>query len=139
MLPWGLGLALSLVLPAFAAKRNRLDQSREAAVEVIRQLLKSCAGAFGHPQRHVRTNLMFPVEGNEHRRFVRAETAFNMHDDPDQDLEIDATAGVSGEAFVQHRPAYGDLTLGLPPGGRQTGWPHYCLTHFGHSVSLSTR
>lgn len=51
--------------------------------------------AFGHPRKHIRVNIMLP-HGN--RRNVQPETAFNMSDDPDRDLDIGAEAGVSGEA-----------------------------------------
>jgi hypothetical protein len=56
-----------------------------------------------------------------HRRRVDAETSCNMDGDPDRDLEIDDTAGVSGEAFVQRVTSYGDLSLALQPGGPTWG------------------
>ncbi len=46
---------------------------------------------------------------NGRKRRLDTETAFNMTADPDNDLEIDSTAGVSGEAFVHRLAAYGDL------------------------------
>jgi hypothetical protein len=55
------------------------------------------------------------------RRRVDAVTAFNMKNDGDSDLEIDAAAGVSGEAFTHRVAHYGDLQLTLQPGGPTWG------------------
>lgn len=44
-----------------------------------------------------------------------------MAHDPDGDLEIDATAGVTGEAWIHRTPAFGDLSLALQPGGPTWG------------------
>ncbi len=55
------------------------------------------------------------------RRKVDSATAFNMSHDPDSDLEIDATAGVSGEAYSQRTTYYGDLALALQAGGPTWG------------------
>lgn len=44
-----------------------------------------------------------------------------MDGDPDCDLDIAATAGVSGEAYNYRRPAYGDLTIVLAQGAPTWG------------------
>jgi hypothetical protein len=120
-LPWLAGLVISGALPAFAVHRNRLQQTARAAADAIKRVLAACGRAFGHPDRHVRVNIMFPTPKNPARRQVHAVTAFNMDRDPDRDLEIDSGAGVSGEAFFQHRAAWADLTLALAPGGPTWG------------------
>jgi hypothetical protein len=93
------------------------DAAQEAA---ITQLLETCARAFVTRGRHVRANVMtFSADGL--RRKVDTRTAFNMSDDPDAGLEIDATAGASGKAVLFRRAAVADLTLlqisGVPPWG----------------------
>lgn len=93
------------------------DLAQETA---IRPLLETCAGAFVTRGRHVRANVMtFSVDGL--RRKVDRATAFNMSDDPDAGLEIDATAGASGKAVLFRRAAVADLTLlqitSVPPWG----------------------
>jgi hypothetical protein len=86
----------------------------------IRQLLETCARAFVPGGRHVRANVMtFTADGL--RRKVNTTTAFNMADDPDEGLEIGATAGASGKAVRFRRAAVADLTLlqitAVPPWG----------------------
>jgi hypothetical protein len=115
---WVLGIALAIALPASTAKRNRLQQGQRAAQNCIRNLLAACGSAYGHADRHVRANIMLAKDG---RRRVQAETAFNMDSDSDCDLEIDDSAGVSGEAFVQRATTYGDLAILLHPGGPTWG------------------
>jgi len=44
-----------------------------------------------------------------------------MDKDPDYDLEMDATAGVSGQVVVSRRPTIGDISLPLQPGGPDWG------------------
>ncbi len=44
-----------------------------------------------------------------------------MENDSDADLEIDATSGASGQAVINRRPAFGDLSLQLQPGGPEWG------------------
>jgi hypothetical protein len=58
---------------------------------------------------------------NKQRRRVDPELTFNMSSDPDIDLEIDVTAGVTGEAWIHRTPAFGDLTLALQKGGPTWG------------------
>jgi hypothetical protein len=90
---------------------------REAA---IRQLLETCGLAFEPSGRTVRVNVMTFTENRMRRRVDRA-TAYNMADDPDADLEIDAAAGASGKAVMYRRAAVADLTLlritNVPPWG----------------------
>jgi hypothetical protein len=83
-----------------------LESTQEAAV---RQLLERCARSFVR-DRHIRANMMtFSPDGT--RRQVHTSTAFNMANDPDQDLEIGATAAASGKAIVGRRAAVADLVL----------------------------
>jgi hypothetical protein len=117
---WTLGIAVFVVLPTISTKQNRLQQGRRAARNSIRKVLEACASAYGYPDRHVRANLMLLSKDGRRRR-VDPETACNMTSDSDADLEIDATAGVSGEAFVHRATAYGDLALALQPGGPTWG------------------
>jgi hypothetical protein len=98
--------------------QNETGYSRGAAQSCIKKALAALGAAYGHPGRHVRTNIML-VNGRNRR--VDADTAFNMDGDPDHDLEIDITAGVSGEAFVQRATVFGDLRLALQEGGPTWG------------------
>lgn len=86
----------------------------------MKRLLQACAHSFGYPSVHVRVNIM-KFSANRQRRKVHAATSFNMEKDPDCDLEIDATAGVSGQAAVNRRPSFGDISLPLQPGGPDWG------------------
>ena len=93
-----------------------LETQQEAAV---RQLLETCARSFIR-ESHVRANMMtFSADGM--RRRVHASTAFNMATDPDQDLDIGATAAASGKAVAERRAAVADLVLlqitAAPPWG----------------------
>lgn len=83
-----------------------LESAQEATV---RQLLESCARSFVR-DKHVRANMMtFSPDGA--RRQVHTATAFNMANDPDQDLEIGATAAASGRAVGARCAAVADLVL----------------------------
>jgi len=83
-----------------------LESTQEATV---RQLLESCARSFVR-DKHVRANMMtFSPDGA--RRQVHTSTAFNMANDPDQDLEIGATAAASGKAVAARCAAVADLVL----------------------------
>ena len=115
---WGAGLLGAIVLSTVPVWRNRLDQKRSAARTCIKNALMACGAAYGAPGRHVRANVMLTKNG---RRRVDSATAFNMSSDSDFDLEIDATAGVSGEAYSQRVTTYGDLELALQPGGPTWG------------------
>jgi hypothetical protein len=110
---WGLGLVAAIALSSIPVWRNKLDQTKGAAKTCIKNALKACAVAYGYPVRHVRVNVMLSQKG---RRKVDSATAFNMSNDPDFDIEIDATAGVSGEAYSLRVPTFGDLTVALQPG-----------------------
>jgi hypothetical protein len=118
IIPWAFGVAAFVVLPTISTRQNRLQQGRRAARNSIKKVLEACASAYGFPERHVRANLMLL---SKNRRRVDPDTAFNMGGDADCDLEIDATAGVSGEAFVQRATTYGNLALALQPGGPTWG------------------
>jgi hypothetical protein len=113
-------LAAFSALPSLAAHLNRLLQGRKAAEASLRRLLSACAHSFGHPAVHVRVNIM-RFSADRRRRRVDGATAFNMEGDPDWDLEIDETAGVSGQAVLHRRPAFGDISLPLQPGGPDWG------------------
>lgn len=83
-----------------------LETSQEIAV---RQLLETCARSFIR-DKHVRANMMtFSPDGT--RRRVHTSTAFNMANDPDQGLQIGATAAASGKAVAERRAAVADLVL----------------------------
>jgi hypothetical protein len=86
----------------------------------IRKFLEAFAGVLGHPDRHVRANIMLFCDDRT-RRYVDRETAFNMSNDPDIDLEIGAEAGASGEAVVTRRVTVGDLTVVSLPNGPTWG------------------
>jgi hypothetical protein len=120
VLLWALGIAFFALLPALRSRRNRLQQGRKAAQSCIKKALTACGSAYGYPDKHVRANVMLASKGGT-RRQVDTATAFNMETDPDQDLEIDVAAGVSGEAFRSKLPVYGDLSLALQPGGPTWG------------------
>jgi hypothetical protein len=122
---WGVGLAFCALLPVITESSNALGQNRRAADRATRKLLHALAIAFGHPERHVRTNVMLFTSDRQRRR-VDKSTAFNMtregeDDDTDADLELGATAGVSGKAVTNRKPAFGDLSLVLNPGGPDWG------------------
>ena len=113
-------LAACASTPALAARLNRLQQGRRAAEDCLKRLLQACGHSFGYPDRYVRVNIM-QFSADRHRRKVHSSTAFNMEGDPDSDLEIDAPSGASGQAVVNRRPAFGDLSLQLQPGGPEWG------------------
>jgi hypothetical protein len=115
---WGVGVALFIAVSTITVWRNKLDQGRRAAQSCITNALRACAAAYGAPSRHVRVNVMLAQNG---RRKVDSATAFNMGHDPDCDLEINATAGVSGEAYSQRVTTFGDLGLALQTGGPTWG------------------
>ena len=113
-------LAAFSAVPSLAARLNRLQQGRKASEQCMKRLLDACGHSFGYPTNHVRVNIMkFSADGK--RRKVEAATAFNMDKDPDCDLEIGVTAGVSGQADLNRRPAFGDISMPLQPGGPDWG------------------
>lgn len=112
-------LVIFAALPTISVRENRLRQGREEARKCIKRVLRACASSFGHPDTHIRCNIMRYSKDRTRRR-VEPETAFNMDADPDRDLEMDATAGASGEVEIQRVPAYGDLTQANRPGA--PGW-----------------
>jgi hypothetical protein len=113
-------LGLFAAVPSIAAQMNRLLQGRRATERCVKRLLQACAHSFGYPTMHVRTNIM-RFSPDRSRRRVDPDTAFNMDNDPDRDLEIDASAGVSGLAALNRRPAFGDISLPLRAGGPDWG------------------
>jgi hypothetical protein len=119
MAGWVVALAICIGIPALSTNLNRLGQGRREARRSINKVLVACAAAYGYPQRHARANVMLPCSDN--RRCVDPELTFNMENDGDADLEIDATAGVTGEAWIHRTPAFGDLALALQSGGPTWG------------------
>ena len=113
-------IAVFAALPSAATRANQLHQGRRAAQDCLKRLLETCAHSFGYPAAHVRVNIM-KFNADRTRRRVDTRTAFNMDTDPDADLEIDATAGVSGQVVVNRRAAFGDISLPLQPGGPDWG------------------
>jgi hypothetical protein len=123
--PLWIGISIILLcvfstLPSVTSRVNRLQQGRRAAERCIRRLLHACGHSFGYPHRHVRVNIM-KYSPDRQRRRVDGSTAFNMDGDPDIDLEIGAAAGASGQAVQKRRPAFGDISLPLQPGGPDWG------------------
>lgn len=83
----------------------------ESKLEIaIRELLEHCARSFVPRGQHVRANMM-TFTPDRTRRKVHTETAYNMEQDPDRDLEIGATAAASGKAVSARRAAVADLGL----------------------------
>ena len=83
-----------------------LESRQEIA---IRELLESCARSFVR-DGHVRANMM-TFSADRLRRQVHAATAYNMENDPDNNLEIGATAAASGKAVSERRASVADLGL----------------------------
>jgi hypothetical protein len=89
--------------------------SKKARIDVTRKLLATLATWFKHIDPKVRTNIM-AVSPDGRRRTVQSDTAHNMADDPDDGLEIDFSAGVSGRAARLRKPSFGDLRYSPSPG-----------------------
>jgi hypothetical protein len=113
-------LVLVASVPSLAARVNRLQQGRRASELCIKRVLQACAYAFGYPDLHIRANIM-RFSPDRQRRHVQHSTGFNMNKDSDCDLEIDVNAGVSGQAVLNRKPAIGDISLPLLPGGPDWG------------------
>ncbi|MGH9349419.1 MAG: hypothetical protein ACRD26_19385 [Vicinamibacterales bacterium] len=113
-------LIVFAAMPALAIRENRLRQGRKEAETCLKRVLVACASSFGYPTVHVRCNIMRYSKDRTRRR-VDSRTAFNMDSDPDSDLEIDATAGASGEVELKRVPAYGDLSEARKPGAPDWG------------------
>ena len=84
-----------------------LESGQEIA---IRELLENCARSLIPRDAHVRANMM-TFSADRTRRQVHAATAYNMDTDPDNNLEIGATAAASGKAVSERRAAVADLGL----------------------------
>jgi hypothetical protein len=121
LLGWIVLLGICVGVPAWSANLNRLGQHKRAAAKGIRKVLEACAVAYGYPSKHVRSNIMRLCQANQRRRCVDPELTFNMTNDPDRDLEIDAAAGVTGEVWTHRTPVWGDLGLVLQHGGPSWG------------------
>lgn len=96
-----------------------LESKQEIA---IRELLVICARSFVPSDKHIRANMMM-FSPDRTRRQVHAATAYNMDNDPDNSLEVNATAAASGKAVSERRAAVADLGLlqitAAPPWGLQ--------------------
>jgi len=103
-------VALAVTLPALVTERTKTLRSRRTTIKVIQKVLTSLAQQCGYPERHVRANIMLPDPSRRTRK-VDTKTAFNMDGDPDRDLEISATTGVSGHAWNRRRGQIGDLMI----------------------------
>jgi hypothetical protein len=117
---WFVLLATFSAIPSIAARVNRLQQGRRAANRCIKQVLEACASAMGYPAVHIRVNIM-RFSSDRQRRTVDQQTAFNMDGDPDNDLDLDARGGASGQVVINRRPTIGDLALPLQRGGPDWG------------------
>jgi hypothetical protein len=109
---WATAAGVTLVIGSFvfgfiAARRNRIGQSAAAVRRTIRSILVRAATAFGSPGEHARACVM-QLSPDGTRRIVDSLTAVNMESDPDVDWNIAAAAGLSGKAFAERRPAFGD-------------------------------
>jgi hypothetical protein len=116
---YGVVSTLGWVLFFYTNKRverlNKLMQSESKAHSAVRKLLATLAAQLGHPTKHVRANIMLTCKDGK-RRKVQSETAFNMDNDPDCDLELEMGNGVSGEAAARLAPAFGNLRAKTPKG-----------------------
>jgi len=108
----GVAAGLLLVLREVSVRRAL---SQKVRTDVVRKLLATLATVFKEDDPNVRTNVML-VSPNGKRRKVQSETAHNMTQDPDDGLEIDFGAGVSGRAARERKAAFGDLRYSPAPG-----------------------
>ena len=107
---WVLGISLAVMVGAGAlqwslAHRGRRLLDQEATTAVCKKVVQLLAEICGHPDVHVRANVMVAVtERNGTKRRVDPETAFNFEaSDPDRELELDANGGVSGLTWFHKR------------------------------------
>jgi hypothetical protein len=120
---WLFILAFMLTVGAVATLRNRKVFKRRDCVRNIKCVLQAMSDCFPKPNR---TNIMLVEDSPEGKvRRVDKETACNMSGDPDLELEMAVTAGVSGDAVNQKAFVYGDLTIAPQPGAPTWGLkPH---------------
>jgi hypothetical protein len=105
-----IGIALCTAMTALVTERTKTRRSERTKTKVIQKLLCALACFCGHPRQHVRANIML-ADAARRRRKVDHATAFNMAPDPDVDLEVAFTAGVSGKAARERKAVLGDLTI----------------------------
>jgi hypothetical protein len=117
--PWVVFAAIALMLPIVLAQRQRRILVKKECTSAIRRLLSALSECFPEPNR---TNIMLTVDSpSGKRRRVNRETAHNMDNDPDNELEIEMRAGVSGQAVIERAFVWGDLTIASPPGAPSWG------------------
>jgi hypothetical protein len=112
---WICLLAASGLVLFLSDRASRRALSHKVRTGVIRKLLALLADAFRALDPNVRTNIMI-VNSDGTRRKVQSETAHNMSNDPDDGLEIDFGAGVSGQAARHRTATFGDLRYSPRPG-----------------------
>jgi hypothetical protein len=100
-------LASTATLAAVTERTKTVRQKRETR-KAIKKLLWMLAAQFGHPEKHVRTNVML-CSSDGSRRQVDRGTACNMEGDTDADLSLAMHAGVSGMAVAERKPVLVDL------------------------------
>jgi hypothetical protein len=119
---FSLWIILFLVSGLFQIYREALVRrafSMKARLDVVRKLLATLASCFKHLDPLVRTNVML-VTPDGRPRTVQKETAHGMAGDPDEGLDMEIHAGVSGQAARSRKLTLGDLRYSPGPG--QPGW-----------------
>jgi hypothetical protein len=116
---WVLFSLAAIAVPIIGeAYRHRLFAKRRCD-GAIKRLLAGLSDCYPQPNR---TNIMLVHQvGNRRRRRVEKHTAHNMAHDPDNELEIDIFAGVSGQAMRKKAYVWGDLTIADRPGAPSWG------------------
>jgi hypothetical protein len=112
-------MAIATAGTAVVVERTKRLRSARDCVQVIKKLLSTLAESCGHPDHHVRANIMLLVQrpGTTSKfgafRQVEISTAFNMDGDGDTDrhLTVDRHAGISGRAAQLRKAIIGDLTI----------------------------
>jgi len=116
---WLLASLLALAWPLYVTARSRSVFMRRNCRQNIRHMLEALSTCFPQPNR---TNIMLVVQTPDGpRRRVDKNTAHNMDSDPDNCLEMDLKAGVSGLAVIERAFAFGDLTIAPAPGAPKWG------------------
>jgi hypothetical protein len=120
ILPLTLVAGIGVALPAALLHQNKLMQTRSEAQDVMRHALELLVFLLAKRGRdkaiHMRACVMLCLTSGG-RRQVQKRTAMNMTHDPDCDLEIAFSDGVSGAAASRSEPVFGDLRLQPVPGG----------------------
>jgi len=116
---WLLISIIALSAPIAITSREKRLIAKGKCTKLIKRLLAGLSDCYPSPNR---TNVMLTKkEGNRLRRRVDKATAHNMDEDPDNELEMDAFAGVSGKAMREKAYVWGDLTIAESPGAPSWG------------------